>query len=276
VAGAIAAATSRVRVGLGVVNPWTRHPMLVAMELAALDEIADGRAVLGLGASNRRWMTDQLGIPFGKPIGRLRESIEIVRAAFGGPVQHHGGHFQVDAELAFRPRRTRPPIYLGAKGRQALTLAATHADGLLLSILAAPAYVRWVRELAGPGVELSAYIGMSVDDDGERARDAIRPTVAKYLGVHGYHDITRVAGLSPGRCEALRQGWLAGDLRTDLVDDDVVDTFVVAGTPADAAARLADFAAAGLDVAVIRDDPAVAPRRILEQAKDLAAAAGVG
>src|SRR5690606_36246919 len=68
VAGAMAAATTRMRVGLGVVNPWTRHIALTAMEAHALDEIADGRSVLGIGASNKRWMQDRLGIPFERPI----------------------------------------------------------------------------------------------------------------------------------------------------------------------------------------------------------------
>jgi 5,10-methylenetetrahydromethanopterin reductase len=66
-AGAIAARTSRVRVGIGVVNPWTRHPTLIAMEFATLDEISGGRAVLGLGASNEHWMSGQLVSPSGGP-----------------------------------------------------------------------------------------------------------------------------------------------------------------------------------------------------------------
>ncbi|MCG5215779.1 LLM class flavin-dependent oxidoreductase [Streptosporangium soli] len=255
-AGAIAAATERVRVGIGVVNPWTRHPALIAMELAALEEISEGRAVLGLGASNPRWMTDRLGIPFEKPIGRLTEAVDVVRAFLTGEeVRFDGEHFQIAAGLAFTPPRTRPPIVLGVKGPRAVAMAAGRADGLLLSILSSPPYVASVRERVGPAMELAAYVALSVDPDVSLARDRVRPMVATYLGVHGEHEITRTAGLAAELCAAFREGWLAGSPRVDLVDDDLVDLFTVAGTSGDAARSLSRLAEAGLDVAVVRDDP---------------------
>ncbi len=255
-AGAIAAATEHVRVGIGVVNPWTRHPMLLAMEFAALDEVSGGRGILGLGASNARWMTDQLGIPFDRPVGRLREAVDILRMALAGEtVQFEGSHFNVHARLDFTPVRPRPPVVMGVKGRQALAMATGRADGLLLSILSSPAYVRWVRQQAGPEMELSAYVSLAVEDDPQTARDRLRPEVATFLGVHGDHDITRVAGLDPERAQAFRDGWLAGTPRTDLVDDGLLETFAVAGTPEQAGAAMAAFADAGLDTLVVRDDP---------------------
>jgi 5,10-methylenetetrahydromethanopterin reductase len=90
-AGAIAAATRRARIGIGVVNPWTRHPMLTAMETAARAEIAPRRVILGLRASNSRWMQDQLGIPFEHPVSRLTEALEIIRAALDGRQLNHQG-----------------------------------------------------------------------------------------------------------------------------------------------------------------------------------------
>ena len=269
-AGAIAAVTSRIRVGVGVVNPWTRNPMLIAMEFAALDEISGGRGVLGLGASNSRWMTDQLGIPFDRPIGRLRDSVDVLRTALSGDrVDHEGPSFRIHAQLGFTPVRRRPPIVLGVKGEQALKMAAEHADGLLLSILSSPDYVRWVRGQVGPGHELSAYVAVSTHDDPAVARDRLRPTVAKYLGVHGDHAITRTAGLDPDKARAFREGWTSGAPRVDLVDDEVLDTFAVAGSPDDAAAALARYARAGLDVAVVRDDPGIDPDTALRAARDV-------
>ena len=269
-AGAIAAATSRVRVGIGVVNPWTRHPMLLAMEFATLDEISGGRAVLGLGASNPRWMTDQLGIPFDRPIGRLRDSVQILRTALAGePVDHDGANFRVHTQLGFTPIRPQPPIVLGVKGEQALAMAANCADGLLLSILSSPAYVQWVRDQVGPSHELSAYVAVSAGDDPAAARDRLRPTVATYLGVHGDHPITRVAGLDPERAAAFRQGWVDGHPRVDLVDDALLDTFAVAGSLDDAGDALGRFARAGLDFAVLRDDPDVDPKAALRAAREV-------
>lgn len=266
-AGAIAAVTEQIRVGIGVVNPWTRHPALIAMELASLEEIGGGRAILGLGASNPRWMTDRLGIPFDRPIGRLAEAVEVIRAMMTGEhVEHRGEHFRVSAGLAFPPPRRTPPIVLGVKGPRALALAAECADGLLLSILSSAPYVASVRERVGPGMELAAYVGLSVDRDAGAARGRLRPMVATYLGVHGDHEITRTAGLDPELCAAFRKGWLADAPRTDLVDDALLELFTAAGTVADAAASLGRLAAAGLDVAVVRDDPDTDPEVLVRTA----------
>lgn len=266
-AGAIAAVTGRIRVGVGVVNPWTRHPALIAMELASLEEISGGRAVLGLGASNSRWMTDRLGIPFDRPIGRLAEAVDIVRAMMTGErVDFRGEHFRVSAGLAFTPTRRTPPIVLGVKGRRALALAAERADGLLLSILSSAPYVASVRERVGPTMELAAYVGLAAGPDARAARDLLRPMVATYLGVHGDHEITRTAGLDAKLCAAFREGWLADAPRTDLVDDALLDLFAAAGTVEDAAASLGRLASAGLDVAVVRDDPGLDPEHVMRTA----------
>ena len=77
-AGAAAAVTERATIGLGVVNPYTRHPALLAMETAALAGAAPGRVVLGLGSSNRRWIETQMGIGFKTPLADLREAVAIV------------------------------------------------------------------------------------------------------------------------------------------------------------------------------------------------------
>lgn len=270
-AGAIAAVTSRVRVGIGVVNPWTRHPAVLAMELATLEELSAGRAVLGLGASNERWMTEQLGIPFDRPIARLAECVDVVRAFMTGhPVDHVGENFRIAARLSFIPPRASPPIILGVKGPRALAMATARADGLLLSMLASPPYLAEVRRQVGPDLELSAYLGLSVDPRADVARQRLRPIVATFLGVHGDHAITRAVGLSPQRCALFRDGWRAGTPRTDLVDDDLIEALTVSGTPGDAATAWRRFAAAGLDVAVVRDDPTTDPERTLTSAAEIA------
>jgi 5,10-methylenetetrahydromethanopterin reductase len=267
-AGAIAASTSTVRVGIGVVNPWTRHPALIAMEFATLDEISGGRAVLGLGASNEHWMSDRLGIPFRRPLGRTLEAVTLTRRLLTGEhVRFRGEFFEVDTRLSFPPVRPDPPIVLGVKGPQAVARGGKLADGLLLSFLAGPAYVRWVREQVGPDLELSAYVGIAVDADPVAARDRIRPMVARFLGVHGDHLITRSAGVDPDLAGRFRQGWRDGTPRTDLVGDDLLDAVAAAGTAADVAGAFDRLAAAGLDVVVVRDDPAVDPEVTLGQAR---------
>jgi 5,10-methylenetetrahydromethanopterin reductase len=255
VAGAVAQATSRVRVGLGVVNPWTRHPVLLAMEFAALDEVAEGRAVLGLGASNARWMEEDLGIPFERPLGRLRECIDVLRPLLAGKrVDHDGPTWRVHAQLSFTPVRTAPPLILGVKGERAIALAAETGDGVLLSLLAGPAYTGWARQALGPDADVSGYVALSCDADASAARDRIRPLVARFLGVHGDHQITRCAGVDPDLAGRFRAGLLAGAPRVDLVDDELLDAVAVAGDLDDCRAGMRRLAAAGLDCVVLSDD----------------------
>src|SRR5215471_11857432 len=113
-AAAAAAVTERLVIGLGVVNPYTRHPALIAMETAALSGVASGRVVLGLGTSNRRWIEDQMAIPFKTPLGGLRDAVVIVRGLLDGRrVTHTGERFAVhDVVLETRPAE-RVPILLG-------------------------------------------------------------------------------------------------------------------------------------------------------------------
>lgn len=279
VAGAIGASTTRVGVGLGVVNPWTRHPVLLAMETAALDEVCEGRAVLGVGASNKRWMQDQLGIPFELPITRLAECVEAVRDLLAG--QHVArrvcGH-DVDTALSFAPNRADLPIVMGVKGRRALDRAAAVGDGVLLSVLSSPAYIAWARQRSPQGRHgLSAYVLFAHDDDAELAREQIRPLVGRFLGVHGPHDITRVAGLDQGLAAEFQRRLLAGEAATDLVTDEMLDTFAVAGDTATCAAALRRFAQAGADGLVIVDSAGAGMQAhaLLEAVTGCARAAGL-
>lgn len=254
VAGSVLAATRSVTVGIGVVNPWTRHPMLTAMETGALHELAPGRVVLGLGASNQRWMQDELGIPFVRPLRRLRESVEIIRTALAGrDIDHDGEAGHIRTRLSFSPGPV--PLILGVKGPRALKLAGSVADGVLLSVLSSPAYVRWAGEqLAAPLRRgLASYVAISYDRDRAAARDRIRQFTATYLGIHGDHPITRVAGVDPQLAAAFRAGLLEARPRTDLVTDELLDTFVVAGDRDDLATGLRRLARAGLETAVVFD-----------------------
>lgn len=277
-AGAVASSTSRVALGIGVVNPWTRHPVLTAMEFAGLDELSSGRAVLGLGASNRRWMSDQLGIAFETPLGRLAECVEIIRGVLtGAPVSHHGAGWDVEAQLSFSPLRTDPPIVLGVKGARALARAGQIADGVFLSVLSSPDYIRWARgQVARPECGMSAYALLSCEPDAAAARNAIRPTVAKFLGIHGDHDITRQAGIDPDLATRFRVALLAGQPAVELVSDDLLDALVVAGDREMCAERLHRLQEAGLETVVLLETPGSSTADVITEARACIELAGIG
>ncbi|MBM4441860.1 MAG: LLM class flavin-dependent oxidoreductase [Candidatus Rokubacteria bacterium] len=258
-AGAAAAATARIGIGLGVVNPYTRHPALVAMETAALAGIAPGRVALGLGSSNRNWIETQMAIPFKTPLRGLREGVDIVRRLLAGErLRYAGACFSAtDVELDAKPAEA-VPILLGVKGPKALALAAEIADGVHCSILTSPAHVRRVRAATASRRDFTviAYVPVAVDADGTRAREWVRPVLARYLGVLHGQSILEDAGVTAARTQPFRDAVLARRPAAHLVTDDLVDAFAVAGTPADCRAGLARLAEAGLDAPVAVIPPA--------------------
>ncbi len=140
----IALRTKNLKLATGVVNPFSRGPMLIAQTIATLDELSDGRMILGLGAGGST--VEKLGISYEKPLTRVKESVQIIRellkgdeVTFKGITQKYSGvalgrsspTWSVFGE--FRPARRRVPIYLAAMGPKMLQLAGEMADGALLS-----------------------------------------------------------------------------------------------------------------------------------------------
>lgn len=262
-AGAVAAVTERATIGLGVVNPYTRHPALLAMEAAALAGMAPGRIVLGLGSSNRRWIEEQMGIAFHTPVAALAECVGIVRSLLRGErLTFRGKCFQLDAVQLESPPKDEVAILLGVKGPRALRLAGEMADGVHCSVLASPAHVRRVRETTaaarGGRAEdfvVIAYVPMLVADDGRRAREGVKPLLARYLGVLHGQSILEDAGLGPAQTQPFKDALLRGDTAAHLVTDEMVEALAVAGTPEECRRQLRRWAEAALDTAV-----AVVPR----------------
>lgn len=275
VAGGIAAATTEVGIGLGVINPWTRHVAVAAMECAALDELSGGRLIIGLGASNRLWMQDQLGIPFERPIATLLDYVDALRTLLAGErLRRRVCGFDVDAALAFTPPRTGPPIALGVKGPIALECGAAVADGLILSVLSSPEYVSWVRETYAPR-SLTAYVMFSRDEYRSRARERIASRTGLFLGVHGPTPITAVPGLPAESARRFQERMREGRDAGDLVTDRIAGMFTVAGDDADCVAGFQRFAQAGLDTLVVLDDGASDPCALVEDVAAVARMSGI-
>jgi 5,10-methylenetetrahydromethanopterin reductase len=252
-AGIAAAVTERITIGLGVVNPSTRHPAVLAMETAALAGAAPGRVVLGLGSSNRRWIEEQMGLAFETPLGDLAECVAILRRLLAGErLDFQGTRFRLDGVQLEFPPPAPVPIVLGVKGPRALALAGETADGVLCSVLASPAHVRRVRAAAAgrAGFAIAAYVPVLVDEDASRARARLRPLLARYLGVMHGQSILADASLGPERTRPFREALLRGEDVAHEVSDEMVDTFAVAGPPSECRTRLRGFAEAGLDALV--------------------------
>ena len=276
-ASAIACSTKRLRVGVGVVNTYTRHPALTAMEFGALDEIAEGRAILGIGAGFRYWMETQMGIPYAKPSLAMREAIDVVRRMLRGETVTTEGKVvrTRGAKLAFAPRRVGAPIYLGVLGAKNLEMAGEIADGVILSAMTSPAYVRFAAERLRAGaeragrraedLELAAMLLISVSEDEQRARDAVKPFLSILLSMMAGDPssaIIATTGLDPEELKHLGAAAADGP-PVHLVTDWMIDTFTVAGSPENCRARLQALVDAGLKLPIAFEIPGVAPEETI-------------
>jgi probable F420-dependent oxidoreductase len=177
----IAAATERLRTGTFVLNNDLRHPAVLAQDLASLDVLSEGRLIVGIGAGWNRPEYEATGIPFeagGTRVGRLAESVAVLKGLFGDrPFSHAGEHYSV-TEMDGQPKprqRPHPPFLIGGGGRRLLRLAAREAqivglaprvastgraDVASITWEATAEKIDWVREDAGArfdDIELNVY-----------------------------------------------------------------------------------------------------------------------
>jgi F420-dependent oxidoreductase-like protein len=175
---------------------------MTAMTAATLDLMSGGRVLLGLGTSGPQVVEGWHGQPFGKPLGRTREYVEIVRAAIRRELlEHTGAHYEIpyagdDAtglgiplKLMLRPVRTEIPVYLAAIGPRNVALATEIADGWL-PVWASPGKLADVfgeaLAAARPGFDVAAFsVPVAISDDVQAARDAVKPHLALYVGGMG-------------------------------------------------------------------------------------------
>jgi 5,10-methylenetetrahydromethanopterin reductase len=260
VAACIAAATRRIGLGIGIVNPFWRHPAVIAMEAAALDEFAGGRVRLGLGAA--LWTLRNFGeadARAARPLTAMIEAIRIVRGLVRGEPGVEGRIFAVraDAHLDFRPAQSSIPIYVGAVNRRMLQAAGAWADGVQLGAIVSPGYARWAWQQIVEGaqsagrdptqIDLASNVLLSVDHDSRAARDAVRHVLAYY--VHRVEPIVlSTSGADPDQLERVRRAVLDEDVEAGarLITDPLIDVFAAAGNPDQVAERLSAYAAAGI------------------------------
>ena len=268
-ATAIGAATNSIQLGLGIVNPFTRHPAQIAMAVADIEELCGPRIVLGLGAGHTA--INAHGIEKPRPITALKEAGEICRRLLQGErVIFEGDIFRLPSpgtKLRFTLARSRVPMYFGTMGPRTLRSVASVSDGVKFSVFTTPAYAKTcmahLREaLVGTSrsiddIDISCYIIFSVNEDRGAARDAARPLVAHY--VMQIPDMTRYeyAGLDipmmKGLQSELRSAFNGSRFNDAIskVPDVVVDELAVTGTPTECIERLKMYAVAGIKTPVL-------------------------
>jgi len=186
--GAMSAVTKSIGLGTAIINVYSRSALQIAMAIATIDELSQGRASLGLSIGHHPWNDLGHGIPLEAPLARLREYIQFIRKALGGQRFTHNGRFfaGVDTRLGFRPLRHNVPIYVGAARPRMVALAGEMADGLITNVVT-PYYIRnfqveQIRSAAQKAgrdpnsLELMAIVTCCPADDREAALAHARST----------------------------------------------------------------------------------------------------
>lgn len=277
-AAAVAAATSRIKIGIGVLNPYTRHPAMIAMEFGALDEISDGRAILGVGAGVKDWMEGRLHVSYTRPMTAMRETIDIVRAMFRREtVSYKGRVFNTDGvKFSFAPHRSEIPIHLGVLGPKNLELAGETADGVLLSVMTSPAYLNFANEHIRRGLEKSGrkrsdfrvggYQILSISENEQEARERVKPLIAMLIALMAPQPevpILATSGLKPETIRAFGASLARGEMPVAMVTDWMIDTFTIAGSPARCREILSKLVDAGLDSPVFFEVPGIGAEQLI-------------
>lgn len=280
VLGALASRTTRVRLGTGVVNPYYRHPSLIAASVTTLDALSGGRAFLGLGRGQTEWYRQSLGMTIGKPSLALEETFQLLRQWWTQPYRAEAAEgatvFPVAGwQRGIGPLQSRPPIYLAAVGPKALSLAGRYADGVLFNDLSsrtfmADAVARVRAEAAGAGrdpasLAFFARAAVTVTDDPEAVYERRKATIALIHTLPGMERLLTTPGFDIEQIiaevrrvmrteETLARGGGFPDLRSagdiaaarDLIPTDLMAELVIAGPADRVRTRLAEFAALGI------------------------------
>ena len=204
---AYAAATSRVRLGTGVIPIYARTPANMAQSFVTLDDISGGRAIAGLGVSHKPVVEHWFNQSIDKPLAEMREYVAIMRAILHGEDPPPGEKFRTAFHLSWEPPRPDMPIYLAGLSPGMLRLAGEIADGVVLW-LCNPSYIRDVvvptvregREKAGrdlDGFDIVAAVPSAVTDDPVAARESLRGELEPYFNLPYYRKMLARSGLDP-------------------------------------------------------------------------------
>jgi F420-dependent oxidoreductase-like protein len=271
----LAAQTERIGVGTAVMQMAARTPAATAMTAATLDILSSGRMLLGLGVSGPQVVEGWHGIPFGKPLGRTREYVSIVRDVLRRRkrLEHHGEHYDipmaggtglgVPLKLMIAPLRSDIPVYIAANGPKNVALAAEIADGWLPIFFSPwrtcefrPGLEEGFARVPGknaPAFDVAPTVNVQLGSSVRECIDAVKPDLAFYIGLMGakgknfYYDLACRYGYEED-AEKIRDFYLDGRKNDAIaaVPDALVDEVALCGPRERISERLTAWRDAGV------------------------------
>src|ERR687893_215698 len=253
VSALMARETQRLAIGWGIISPFTRHPVQVAMDARVVQEAAGpGRFLLGFGTS--KIFLNNIRAQTKKTLGPMRDAVTIVRGVLAGDAFEYEGEMWSASVPALSSEaetpKDVPPVYVAATAPRMQALAGEIADGCLTPSITTPAFVRYTCENVGADIDIGCTVVASIAEDRARGRDGAREIAGMYLAnkvqnIKGAADtLLDLAGLEQDEirpiAEAMeRGGRLAAKAK---VTDAILDKCKpIAGTPDDCIAAVEEY-----------------------------------
>ena len=259
-----AAATSTITLGTAISSVFVRSAPTIAMAAATVDDLSGGRFILGLGSSHKVQVEPEHGMAFGKPIQRVRETVEIVRHLLSeGSVSCDGETVTIEKfDLWFKPLRPSLPIYLAGLFPKMTAVCGEIADGIILtrSTLTTAADIRphlaegAARAGRDPAdIRITSLLPTAVAETREEALELMRPGLAFYAGFFPrYNRLLAGFGFEEEAAQ-IGQAFARGDIEAAnrAVSDAMIDATGVAGTPKQCRERIEAYRDSGIDLPII-------------------------
>lgn len=268
--------TTKLKVGTAIMQMPARTPAMAAMTAMSLDHLSGGRFILGLGPSGPQVVEGWHGLPYGKPLTRTREYIEIIRKIMAreAPLEHHGTHYDIPVTGAGTTGLGKPlksilhgdptlPIYTASISPNGLRCAGEVADGVFplwmnperFEILGDPLAEGFAKAGGGKGLDnfaICAGVTVLIGDDVEKARMPAKMNLALYIGGMGardknfYNDYAKRLGYEEAAVQ-IQDAFLSGDRGAAVaaVPDELVDELTLIGPPDRIRDRLGAWKEAG-------------------------------
>ena len=280
-ASAIASQTKEIKIGLGAVNPFTRHPVLLAMTVSALDEMAPGRIICGLGSALPLRLA-QMQIPYdpATAMDRVSEAMDTMRALWRGDRLPPAAPNLPPLQAMFPPVH-HTPIYVAGYRRAMVELAGRKADGYLARPAeSVPSFKIIVRNLRRAAVQegrdpaaitTSGYLLTLIEDSRREALNRAKrePFVIYMMSILSEVSMKR-AGFAPALRDEIATAWRAEEYHraAEAIPDELLDAFILCGTPGQVAERCAEYQETGMDVPLVQ--PVVQDERQVARALEAA------
>ena len=266
--GAVSQITQKARLGTSVISIYARTPATVAMGATTLDMLSNNRTIIGLGTSTETIVENWHGLKFEKPIGRMREYIECLRAMIKGEkVNYNGNIFKIKGfKILHKPQRSKIPIFVAAVNKNMISLASDIADGVLLFLRPIEELKKTVSRIKSNtynndrNFEIAAVFICSVSNNNpEKARTRVAKTLAFYMAVGKYYNrFLSENGYKKEVEEITKEYGINGiDSAAKLVPEKMLNSLTIYGTSEQCIKALSRFISTGITMPIIQVNPLI-------------------